>query len=142
MPVYDDQNQDKNFIDKIRQKRGVDPDVLARPKKGTGQNKSDDLKALENNQEKINQDLGIGKEQSFTNANGQAVGIAGKLGFAQKIKGFVSNNPKKSAGLGITAGLSIGVVAIGLIGLGPLKLMQFANLLQGIHFSDGDVVSS
>jgi murein DD-endopeptidase MepM/ murein hydrolase activator NlpD len=145
MPVYDDQNEKQSYIDKLRQKRGVDPDVLGKPPQQSQQEKQDDLRALENNQAKINQDLGIGKEKSFTgNADTEKSSSVGaeKLSTIQKLKGFISNNPKKSAGIGVGAGVLITITVLGTIGLGPLKLMQFANLLQGIHFSDGDVISS
>lgn len=143
MPIYDEKEPNKSFIDRIRQKRGVDPDVLARPKKEqTAQDKYDDIKALENNQNTINQQLGLGGEKNFASPSGTTNGLQTKQNLFDRAKGLISRNPKKSIGIGATAGLSIGIVTIGLIGLGPLKLMQFANLLQGIHFSDGDIISS
>ena len=143
MPIYDEKEPNKSFIDRIRQKRGVDPDVLQKPPKDkTAQEKYDELKALENNQNTINQQLGLGGEKKFASPSGTTNGLQTKQNLFDRAKGLISRNPKKSIGIGATAGLSIGIVTIGLIGLGPLKLMQFANLLQGIHFSDGDVISS
>ncbi len=144
MPVYDDQNEKQSPIDKLRQKRGVDPDVVSNPKKQTPEEKAEDLKALENNQNQINQDLGLGKEKDFlgSSATEKPYAVNGKLSTLQKLKGYISNNPKKSAGIGVSSVALMTIVVIGTIGLGPLKLMQFANLLQGIHFSDGDVISS
>lgn len=143
MPIYDENEPNPSFMDKLRLKKGVDPDVLQRPPSNkTAQAKYDELKALENNQNAINDQLGLGGEKNFSSPSGSANGLQAKQSLFDKAKGLISRNPKKSIGIGATAGLSIGIVTIGLVGLGPLKLMQFANLLQGIHFSDGDVISS
>jgi murein DD-endopeptidase MepM/ murein hydrolase activator NlpD len=142
MPIYDDQNEKQSHIDKLRQKRGVDPDILSNPPNKTDQDKQNELQALESNQSKINEDLGIGSEKSFTSGSAQNINSRSISGAINGIRAFVSNNPKKSAGIGFGAGAAITLVVLGTIGLGPLKLMQFANLLQGIHFSDGDVISS
>lgn len=142
MPVYDDQNEKQSHIDKLRQKRGVDPDILSNPPNKTDQDKQNELQALESNQSKINEDLGIGSEKSFASGSAQNINSKSISSAINGIRAFVSNNPKKSAGIGFGAGAAITLVVLGTIGLGPLKLMQFANLLQGIHFSDGDVISS
>ena len=53
MPIYDDQNEKQSHIDKLRQKRGVDPDILSNPPNKTDQDKQNELQALESNQSKI-----------------------------------------------------------------------------------------
>jgi ElaB/YqjD/DUF883 family membrane-anchored ribosome-binding protein len=143
MPIYDENEPNKSFIDKIRQKRGVDPDVLQRPpNKKSAQENYDELKALENNQNAINEQLGLGSEKNFRPPSATTSGVQSKQNLFEKAKGLISRNPKKSIGIGATAGLSIGIVTIGLIGLGPLEVITLSENLKNTFLSDHEDASS
>lgn len=135
MAVYDN-DPNKTFWEKQLIKKGVDPDIASHPKKATQEQQKEELSALENNQKAIDEELGLNNENQFYKSNEQTTGIA------DRIKGYTKNNPKKVVGAGGGITLLLSAIFLAIVGLGPLQLIHFAEVLQGIHFGDSDVVSS
>jgi murein DD-endopeptidase MepM/ murein hydrolase activator NlpD len=143
--IYDDQQTDN---DQLRKITGIDKDTENKiDKKAIKKSKSDvdaDINQLEDSfsQPAISDSERntVGNEDGFYTGSPKSAGT--KSSFFQKIGLKIKENPKKSAGIGAGAGLLASLGFVGIISLGPLQFIQFAQMIQNFHFSSMETNSS
>lgn len=143
--IYDDQQTDN---DQLRKITGIDKDTENKiDKKAVDKSKSDvdaDINQLEDSfsQPAISDSERntVGNEDGFY--TGSPKNTVNKSGFFQKIGLKIKENPKKSAGIGAGAGFLASLGFVGIISLGPLQFIQFAQMIQNFHFSSMETNSS